>query len=46
MMSSDYPHGDSSADELFVDKLTMRQALSSDVKQKLAGGNAARFYRV
>jgi len=46
MMSSDYPHGDASADELFVDKINLRQDLSAEVKAKLAGGNAARFYRV
>lgn len=46
MMSSDYPHGDSSADELFVDKLALRQDIPDRVKEKLAGANAARFYRV
>jgi predicted TIM-barrel fold metal-dependent hydrolase len=46
MMSSDYPHGDPSGDELFMDKLALRQDLSDEVKEKLAGGNAARFYRV
>lgn len=46
MMSSDYPHGDPSADELFLDKLRLRQDIPESVKEKLAGGNAARFYRV
>ena len=46
MMSSDYPHGDPSADELFLDKMTLRQDISDGVKEKLVGGNAARFYRV
>ena len=46
MMSSDYPHGDPSADELFVDKMALRQDIPNPVKEKLAGGNAARFYRV
>ncbi|MPZ12981.1 MAG: amidohydrolase family protein [Chloroflexi bacterium] len=46
MMSTDYPHGDASADEQFVDKLMLRQDISASVKEKLLGGNAARFYRV
>jgi len=46
MMSSDYPHGDPSADELFLDKLNLRQDIPDRVKEKLVGGNAARFYRV
>jgi uncharacterized protein len=46
MMSSDYPHGDPSADEMFLDKITVRQDVSSALKAKLVGGNAARFYRM
>jgi hypothetical protein len=45
MMSSDYPHGDPSADELFLDKMTLME-LPQPLKEKLVGGNAARFYRV
>ena len=46
MMSSDCPHGDPSADELFVDKIALRQDIPNLLKEKLAGGNAARFYGV
>jgi hypothetical protein len=46
MMSTDYPHGDMSADERFVDKIMLRQDISATVKEKLLGANAARFYRV
>jgi hypothetical protein len=46
MMSSDYPHGDPSADELFLDKMKLRQDIPDRVKDKLVGENAARFYRV
>lgn len=34
MMSTDYPHGDMSADERFVDKLMMRQDISASLKEK------------
>ena len=46
MFSSDYPHGDQSADERFADTLRMRTDLHEGMKAKLLGGNAARFYRV
>ena len=46
MLSSDYPHGDPSADETFVDKIQSRDDISEPVKQKLLGENAARFYRL
>jgi len=46
MMSSDYPHGDPSADETFVSKLQMEEDIPEHVKVKLVGGNAARLYRV
>ncbi len=46
MLSSDYPHGDPSADETFVDKILSRDDVSEPVKRKLVGENAARFYRL
>ena len=46
MLSSDYPHGDPSADESYVDKLAVTEELSEPVKVKLLGENAARFYRL
>ncbi len=46
MFSSDYPHGDQSADERFVSLLQARQDIPDRVKAKLLGENAARFYRV
>jgi predicted TIM-barrel fold metal-dependent hydrolase len=45
MMSTDYPHGDLSADHNFVAKLRRRDDVSDRVKAKLLGGNADRFYR-
>ena len=45
MMSTDYPHGDLSADHNFVAKLRRREDISDRVKAKLLGENAARFYR-
>ncbi len=45
MMSTDYPHGDLSADHNFVAKLRRRDDIGDRVKQKLLGDNAARFYR-
>lgn len=45
MMSTDYPHGDLSADHSFVAKLRRRADISDRVKRKLLGDNAARFYR-
>ena len=45
MMSTDYPHGDLSADHNFVAKLQRREDISERVKAKLLGHNAARFYR-
>jgi len=46
MLASDYPHGDPSADEPFVDKIRSRDDVSERVKQKMLGENAARFYRL
>ncbi|MPZ14109.1 MAG: amidohydrolase family protein [Chloroflexi bacterium] len=45
MAASDYPHGDTSADEAFVDLIRGRDGLSASAKEKLLGGNAQRFYR-
>lgn len=45
MMSTDYPHGDLSAEHNFVAKLRKRDDISDSVKAKLLGENAARFYR-
>ncbi len=46
MLSSDYPHGDPSADEPYVEKISARQDVSERAKQKMLGENAARFYRL
>jgi len=46
MLSSDYPHGDPSSDESYVDKLRMRQDVAERVKAKLLGDNAARLFRL
>lgn len=45
MLSSDYPHGDPSADESYVAKLEARDDIPEGVKGKLLGDNAARFFR-
>ena len=45
MLSSDYPHGDPSADESYVAKLQARGDIPEGVKGKLLGENAARFFR-
>lgn len=46
LVSTDYPHGDPSADEVFVTKLQQRTDVPERVKEKLFHGNAERFYRV
>ncbi|MBM2811952.1 MAG: hypothetical protein HW416_2711 [Chloroflexi bacterium] len=46
MLSSDYPHGDPSSDESYVDKLRIRQDVPDGVQEKLLGTNAARLYRL
>jgi predicted TIM-barrel fold metal-dependent hydrolase len=46
MLASDYPHGDPSADEAFVDEIKRREDVPERVKAKLIGGNAARLYRL
>jgi len=46
MLSSDYPHGDPSADETYVEKLQLRDEIPDRVKAKLLGENASRFFRV
>jgi predicted TIM-barrel fold metal-dependent hydrolase len=46
MLASDYPHGDPSADEGFVEEIARRDDVPDRVKEKLLGGNAARLYRV
>lgn len=46
MLSSDYPHGDPSADETYVDKIEAAEEIPERVKAKLLGENAARFYRL
>jgi uncharacterized protein len=46
MLASDYPHGDPSADEGFVDEIGKHDEIPDSVKAKLLGGNAARLYRL
>jgi predicted TIM-barrel fold metal-dependent hydrolase len=46
MLSSDYPHGDASADETFVTKILEREDVPRAAMEKLLGTNAARFYRL
>ncbi len=46
MMSTDYPHGDMSADETFVTKLQANEDITPRVREKLLEGNASRFYRL
>lgn len=46
MMSSDYPHGDPSADERFLSKLDINEDIPERLKEQLVGGNAARFYHI
>ncbi|HLY63955.1 MAG TPA: amidohydrolase family protein [Chloroflexota bacterium] len=46
MLSSDYPHGDPSADEPYVEKIAARTDVAERAKQKMLGENAARFYRL
>ncbi|HLQ34737.1 MAG TPA: amidohydrolase family protein [Chloroflexota bacterium] len=46
MLSSDYPHGDPSADEPYVEKIAARTDVPERAKQKMLGENAARFYRL
>jgi predicted TIM-barrel fold metal-dependent hydrolase len=45
MAASDYPHGDTSADEEFVDLVQSREDLSATSKEKILGANAERFFR-
>ncbi len=45
MGASDYPHGDSSADENFVSELRRRNDLTATARDKILGGNAERFFR-
>jgi len=44
MCSSDFPHGDPSAEETYVSRWRARTDLPDKVKNKLLGENAARFF--
>ena len=44
MCSSDFPHGDPSAEETYVTRWRNRTDLPDQVKKKLLGENAARFF--
>ena len=44
MCSSDFPHGDPSAEETYVSRWRNRTDLPDQVKKKLLGENAARFF--
>ncbi len=46
MCSSDFPHGDASAEETYVTNWRNRTDISNDVKEKVLGENAARFFRL
>ena len=46
MCSSDFPHGDPSAEETYVARWRNRTDLPDQVKRKVLGENAARFYRL
>jgi predicted TIM-barrel fold metal-dependent hydrolase len=44
MCSSDFPHGDPSAEENYVSRWRERTDIPERVKEKVLGGNAARFF--
>ena len=46
MCSSDFPHGDASAEETFVSNWRERTDIPDRVKGKVLGENAARFFRL
>jgi predicted TIM-barrel fold metal-dependent hydrolase len=46
MCSSDFPHGDPSAEENYVDSWRKRTDVPERVKEKLLGENAARFFGI
>jgi len=46
MCSSDFPHGDASAEETFVSNWRRRDDVPERVKKKLLGDNAAHFFRL
>jgi len=46
MCSSDFPHGDPSAEENYVERWRQRTDLPERVKQKLLGENGARFFGI
>ncbi len=46
MCSSDFPHGDASAEAHFVSNWRKRTDLPDRVKEKVLGGNAARFFNL
>jgi predicted TIM-barrel fold metal-dependent hydrolase len=46
MCSSDFPHGDPSAEENYVTRWRERSDMPERVKEKILGKNAARFFRL
>jgi predicted TIM-barrel fold metal-dependent hydrolase len=46
MCSSDFPHGDASAEENYVSHWRERSDVSERFKEKVLGGNAARFFGI
>lgn len=46
MCSSDFPHGDPSAEENYVTQWSERPDVSQRVKEKVLGANAARFFNL
>jgi predicted TIM-barrel fold metal-dependent hydrolase len=46
MCSSDFPHGDPSAEENYVTRWRERSDMPARVKDKILGENAARFFRL
>jgi len=46
MCSSDFPHADPSAEENYVSRWRQRTDLPDRVKEKVLGGNAARFFAI
>jgi predicted TIM-barrel fold metal-dependent hydrolase len=46
MCSSDFPHGDASAEETFVSNWRRRSEMPERIRAKLLGENAARFFRL
>jgi predicted TIM-barrel fold metal-dependent hydrolase len=46
MCSSDFPHGDPSAEENYVTRWRERSDMPERVKEKILGKNAERFFRL